>query len=221
MSLLKDLRSALEAKGYAVMADVVGKPKRDLWYRHASSTSSIEHVLYLRYMPAGRGYGIYAGVSNPDARNMVKQFLPAYARYVEPIWLDPAGLLARPCWQVFCAARAMNWDYGCIPSPLHRHTWETDLDLLYSRFIEPVFLSIRDLDSLNSLLLKSTMPFEWFMTNPTLRVLELAALAKITNADANHLRVTIEPQFKVMRNNVPGGEVANMVNDIFSGMLAA
>jgi hypothetical protein len=59
------------------------------------------------------------------------------------------------------------------------------------------------------------------MTNPTLRVLELAALARITKADANHLRAAIEPQFKVMRNNVPNGEVENMVKDIFSDILGA
>jgi len=58
------------------------------------------------------------------------------------------------------------------------------------------------------------------MTNPTLRVLEIAALAQITKADANDLRAAIEPQFRVMRNNVPNGEVENMVNDIFSGILA-
>jgi len=45
-------------------------------------------------------------------------------------------------------------------------------------------------------------------------------LAQITKADANDLRAAIEPQFRVMRNNVPNGEVENMVNDIFSGILA-
>jgi hypothetical protein len=207
--------------GYAEIPDVFAKPKSDRWYRHASSTSTIEHVLYLRYMPAGKGYGIAVGASSPDARKLVNQFLPTYAKYVDPYWLDPAAGLARPCWQVFNADRAMHWDYGCLPSPFHRDTWETDLDQLYSRFIEPVFLSIRDPDSLSSLLLKSTMPFEWFMTNPTLRVLELAALARITKADAHRLRAAIEPQFKVMRNNVPNGEVENMVNDIFCGILGA
>jgi len=160
MSLLKELRSALETMGYAEIPDVFAKPKSDRWYRHASSTSLIEHVLYLRYLPAGKGYAIDVGVSSPDARKLVKQFLPTYARYVAPFWLAPAGPLARPCWQIFSAARAMKWDYGCLPSPLHRNTWETDLDQLYSRFIEPVFLSIWDLDSLSSSLLKSTMPFD-------------------------------------------------------------
>ena len=95
MSLLKELRSALETMGYAEIPDVFAKPKSDRWYRHASSTSLIEHVLYLRYLPAGKGYAIDVGVSSPDARKMVKQFLPTYARYVAPFWLAPAGPLER------------------------------------------------------------------------------------------------------------------------------
>jgi hypothetical protein len=58
-----------------------------------------------------------------------------------------------------------------------------------------------------------------FDSTPHLRVLEIVAVAKITQADTKLLWTAIEPQFNVMRKIVLGRNFGSIVGDIFYEML--
>jgi hypothetical protein len=218
MGELEQIRKSFENRRYVRLKDVHKLSKNDIWYRHASSTDLVDHWLRLRYMPASKSYAVYVGASNRNARRTVLSFIPSFSRFIMPFWSNPEVLMGWPCWQMFNGARTMGWDHGSIPDPLQREAWVPAVDALVERFIQPSLLAIQEIDSLISLLLRPDRPFEWFMSDPVLRILEIAAMAKLAGTDSGVLKPSIKAQSKAMQPHVRNEDVENIVDAIFQAV---
>jgi len=206
----------LAARGYAPISGAPVAASGDVWLRHKSSTTGVNHVLYLSYKPNARAYGIHAGVFDPFVHAEIRSRLDLFAPYIEQNYLTSPFLINRPCWNLFDAGRALKWGtLYVIPTPRDPLTWTTQLDSLFSDFLEPTILSISDATGIMELLLRNSPPFEWFLTNPVFRIAEIAGLAKIAGANANLLRSRIDAFAETSARRIPAGQYSRAVDLIF------
>lgn len=216
MNYLAEIRCALESRGYRPLLNEVVASRGDLWYRHVASTAAVEHILYLSYKPAAKAYSVEVGVFNVGARDAVAQKLPALSRFIEPGYLASPILMERPCWHMFDAGRALAWEsVFIIPTPRKREHWPQLFQSLFSDFIEQFFFSIRDGSGILELLLRNDPPFEWFMTNPVLRIAEIAALGKIEGIEPAVLISRLDALHEVISRRIPSGDCRTAIAAIF------
>jgi hypothetical protein len=191
-----------------------------MWYRHAPSTSTVEHIIYLCHKPSAKAYSIHVGAFNLDARVAVEQKLPLLSRFIEPNYLASPFLMERPCWQLFDAGRALKWEsVFVIPPPKNPVSWPRLFESLFADFIERFFFPIRDCKDMQELLLRNDCPFEWFMTNPVLRIAEIAALGKIAGVDPAILVGRVDAFSEIISRRLPAGvNYRDTVNVVFDQM---
>jgi hypothetical protein len=219
MTYLSEIRNALEVKGYRPIPNKVTSSRGELWYRHIVSTAAVEHLLYLDYKPAAKAYSVHVGALNLGARIAVAQKLPVLGRFVEPDYLASPILMQRPCWHMFDAGRALNWEsVYIIPTPRKEERWPQLFDSLFVDFIDRVFLPIRDCRGIIELLLRNDCPFEWFMSSPALRIAEIAALGKIEGIEPTVLIGRLNLLSEVISRRIPGGDSRDAINAIFEEM---
>jgi hypothetical protein len=215
MDYLASIRNAFEAKGYERFEFVAPIPG-DIWFKHVLSNSVVEHVLCLSYKPTAKAYSVHVGAFNADARNAVVQKLPQLERFIEPDYLASPFLMERPCWQIFDAGRALRWEsIFVIPSPRNPDSWPHQFNLLFTDFIEKFFFCIRDCKGIIELLLRNDAPFEWFMSNPVLRISEIAALGKIAGEEPDFLMGRINVFKEIILRRLPLGNYKDTIDGIF------
>lgn len=216
MHYLSKIQEALEVKGYVPIPGGVIAARGDIWFRHESSTRSLNHMLYLSYKPAARAYGVHVGIFDIDVRAQVVDRLAIFSRFMEPNYLSSPILMSRPCWHLFDAGRALKWgSLFILPIPRDPESWRILLDVLFTDFLAPVFFSIRDAAGIMGLLMRNDKPFEWFLTNPVLRIAEIAALGKCAGADPEVLRAGIDAYAEISARRIPGGQYNQAVSLIF------
>jgi hypothetical protein len=216
MDYLADIRSAFESNGYRPISNVLVASRGDVWYRHTASTATVEHILYLSHKPAAKAYSVHIGACNLDARAAVAQKLPTLNRFIEPSYLASPLLMERPCWHIFDAGRALKWDsVFIIPSPKQPASWPHLFKSLFADFIERYFFSIRDCNGILELLLRNDPPFEWFLTNPVLRIAEIAALGKIARAEPTTLISRIDVLSEIIERRLPDVNYRDTINTVF------
>jgi hypothetical protein len=216
MDYLSKIREALETKGYVPFPGAAIAARGDIWFRHESSTPTVNHVLYLSYKPAARAYGVHVGVFDINARAEVEDRLPGLSGFIEPNYLSSPILMNRPCWHIFDAGRALKWgSLFIIPIPRDPGSWQNLLDSLFSDFLAPVFFSIRDAAGILGLLMRNDPPFEWFLTNPVLRIAEIAALGKVAGVDPKVLRAEVDAYAEISARRIPDGQYSQVVSLIF------
>jgi hypothetical protein len=216
MDYLADIRGAFESKGYKPLPNVVVASRGDVWYRHAASTAMVEHILYLSHKPAAKAYSVHVGVFNLDTRVAVAQKLPVLSRFIEPSYLASPFLMERPCWHIFDAGRALKWEsVFIIPSPKEPESWPHLFVSLFTDFIERFFFSIRDCNGILELLLRNDPPFEWFLTNPVLRIAEIAALGKIAGVEPSALIGRVDVLSEIISRRLPDVNYRDTINKVF------
>lgn len=213
-----DIRRAFEMRGYQEIANAIVASAGDVWYRHKASTAQVEHVAYLSYKPTAKAYSVHVGASNADARKAVEEALPRLSQFIEPGYLASPFFMKRPSWQIFDAGRALKWEsVFIIPNPRDRDSWPALFDSLFSNFLMPNFFSIHDARGIHELLLRNDAPFEWFMTNPVLRIAEIAALGKIARVDRQELINAIDDYSEMIVRRLHGStRPSDVINYIFN-----
>ncbi len=216
MDYLTDIRCAFESKGYEPLPNVAIASRGDAWYRYTGSTALVEHILYLSHKPAANAYSVHVGAVNLDARMAVAQKLPVLCRFIEPGYLASPFLMERPCWHLFDAGRALKWEsVYIIPPPKQPESWPNLFASLFSDFIERLFFSIYNCNGILELLLRNDPPFEWFLTNPVLRIAEIAALGKIAGVAPTTLIGRVDPLREVISRRLPDGNYRATIDTVF------
>lgn len=221
MDYLTKIREELFARGYTSISAAVVAAHGDLWLCHQSSTTSVNHVLYLSYKPNAQAYGVHAGIFDPRVHAEIGARLDRLSPFIEHNYLESPFLIDRPCWNLFDAGRALKWGaLYVIPTPRDPISWPGQLDSLFSDFLEPTFLSIADANGIMELLLRNDPPFEWFLTNPVLRIAELVGLGRVAGADAELLRSRIDAYAKISARRIPEGQYNRAVDLIFERLFS-
>jgi hypothetical protein len=216
MSDLEDIAMAFESYGYERQNGLIVASRGDMWYRHKSSTETIEHFAYLSYKPRVKAFDVTIGVVNSKAHQSVKAALPIVGRLIDPGYLATPFLIERPCWHMFNAGRGLNWDSVYVmPNPKDRSGWPILFESLCQDFIEPFFLSIDDLAGIQNLLFRNDPPFEWFGSNPVLRFGEIIALAKEQGWNRKYLA----DRLRELRSIVTGDEYSGTADRLIDELI--
>jgi hypothetical protein len=202
MSEILAIRNKFLKNGFVRLpASTMGVGRGEIWFRHVSSSSEVAYVLSLDYKPSAKAYSVYAGVFCLEARSLVEELLPLVFESIAPIYSKLPLFFSRPCWHMFDAGRALNWDSVYVmPNPHQRSLWPNLFKDLFENFLNPVIFKIEDPLEIIDLLMHNDPPFEWQFGVPLLRASEIIALGRVCGVDRdelgdriNGLRGIIEP----------------------------
>lgn len=162
-------------------------------------------MLSLDYKPSAKAYSVHAGVFCREARSLVQEILPLIIESIAPIYSKLPLFFSRPCWHMFDAGRALNWDsVYVIPNPHQRNLWPFLFKDLFENFLDPVILKIKDPVEIIELLTRNDAPFEWQLGVPLLRASEIIALGKVCGVDRDELRDRIKGLREIIEASIVG-----------------
>jgi len=185
---LREIRGAVEALGFLPVQIAATVKKQNLWYKHSELRDSIDKYLFLAHKPKAQAYSIHVGVVGRNAHARVIAALDGIKEFVAPIYLADSFYIERPCWHMFDAGRALNWNsVYVIPNPYNPSNWRERFDELVNKFLTKEILEISSERKIIDLLLRNDAPFEWSLTNSVLRVAEVVAMAKVSELSVGEL----------------------------------
>lgn len=177
MKALEGIHLSLVERGYEPISSMSGV-KKDFWYRRAGQEPDIENLLFLEYKPSVKAYSVHAGVVSISVRNLLKRELPLIRTFLGSALQENVALLNSPCWNLYDAGRALRWrSVYVVPDPKLREEWPILIEQLFRDFLEPIFLTVRDVEGVRAVLCRNDPPFEWMVSPAVLRAAEVIALS--------------------------------------------
>lgn len=168
------IRERFVSIGYEPFASSLFFHPRDVWMRRINDRdlSRFATTICLQYKPSFKAYGVLFGVVEDDIMQQLKQLLllPS-VRKILANWKS-ARHLDSPCWNLFDAGRALDWQYLSIPDLDAPHGWEVELQRLLGT-LDGLAHKVTDDLAYARFLLRSDKPFEWWTSDPVLRAGEV------------------------------------------------
>lgn len=210
------IRNAFLKKGFVRLpASTIGTSRGEIWYRHVASTNQVAYMISLDFKPSAKAYSVHAGVFCQEARSSVEKILPLVLESIAPIYSKLPLFFSRPCWHMFDAGRALNWEsVYLIPNPHQRNLWPMLFEDLFENFLEPVLFKIKNPHEIIDLLCRNNPPFEWKFGVPLLRASEIVALGRVVGVDRGELRDRINGFREIIEPSIFGARTYEDVIEI-------
>ncbi len=175
LKILESLRERFASLGYQPFVSPLNYDKRDVWLRRFSepSRSKFATIVFLQFKPSFKAYSVAFGVVEDDLMQQVRQLLMLpTVRELLSDW-QCARPIESPCWNLFDAGRALGWRYLCIPDLDGQVEWGVEFEAIQSTLLEQHAHKVVDNLTYVRFLLRSAKPFEWWISDPVLRAIEV------------------------------------------------
>lgn len=154
--------------------------------------------------------------------NLLNDAIPVIRRFLHPALAEGRGsFLNNPCWTLFDAGRALGWKLLLIPDPDERENWRAEFQRLFDNFLAPVLWPVQSPKAIQDLLFRTEKPFDWMVSNSVIRIAEIIALGKVSDADPKALRARIVGLGQNIQKDVCGSsDVEGMMDELVNRIYA-
>lgn len=176
----------------------------DRWYRRTVEQSEVCLYAYFGYKTRQRAFDLSIGASSQVADGLRASVRGGLSGTVSSDLLNSRWrFLERPVWVTFDAGR--DWPLLSIPDPTGKLSWQEQLESLQRTVFESWFPAHSNAGSVLKRLLSNEHPFEWFVTNGALRVLEATMHAVVDGVPRESLLAGVAvDRERIEANLVPG-----------------